>query len=153
MAQEALQKTRGIWITRDNQVPMYYSTWLRERTEEVVGFIPFESSYEPRYIGSVRFLDLSEPNLDFSKYNLTEGLLQNQFYPLGDPDLRPNLMGKGLARRIEFEIAKDLLKKLPKDTPVAIGASSDSHLEYCKRIGIIPWKQMSLCNYVKLLDR
>ena len=156
MAQrETLQKLKGIWITRDDEVPLYYSTWLRERTEEVVGFIPFEHSYDPGYLGSVGFLDLSDPNLDFSRHNLTEGILQNQFYPLGGTALetRPELVGKGLARKIEFEIAKDLLEKLPQDTPVAIGASSDSHKEYCRRIGITPWQQMSLCDYVKLLDR
>ncbi len=79
--------------------------------------------------------------------------MQNKFYPFGDPDLRSELIGKGLARRIEFEIAKDLLEKFPKETYVAIGGSSDSHLEYCKRIETKPWKQTFLCDYVKLLDR
>lgn len=154
MAQiETLQKLKGIWVTRDDKIPFYYSTWLIERAEEVVGFIPFEHTYDPRYLGSVRFLDLSSSDFDFSRNNLYDGLLQNKFYPLGDPELRPGLIGKGLARRVEFEIAKDLLEKLPQDTPVVIGASSDSHKEYCGRIGITPGQQMSLCDYVKLLER
>jgi hypothetical protein len=150
-----VQIQKGIWITRDSEIPLNYETWLRERTREVVGFIPFEHPYEPLYLGSVGFLDLSDPKLDFSRYNLTKGLLQNQFYPLGGDPVsdRPSLVGKGLARRIEFEIAKDLLEKLPRDIPIAIGASSDSHLAYCKRVGLVPWQAMPLEKYVAILSR
>jgi len=45
------------------------------------------------------------------------------------------------------------LKSFPKDTFIAVGASSDFHLEYCQRIGIIPFKAILLCDYVKLLNR
>ncbi len=150
--EEASQKLKGIWIQKEH--PLYYSTWLREISEGVIGFIPFEHSYEPMYLGSVGFLDLGNSELDFSCYNLNKGLLQNQFYPLGGTvhETRPELIGRGLARKIEFEIAKDLSKYFSKDTPIAIGASSDFHLKYCQKIGIVPFKSMSLCDYVELLN-
>ena len=148
--EETFQKTKGIWIQKEN--PLYYSTWLKERQENVIGFIPFEHPYDPMYLGSVGFLDLGEVSI--SSVDLDHGLLQNHFYPFGGTarETRPELVGKGLARRIEFEIAKDLSKSFPEDTPIVIGATSDSHLEYCQRIGIVPFKAMSLCDYVKLLD-
>lgn len=156
MAQkETLQKSKGIWITRDPEIPLNYETWLRERDKDLVAFIPFEHPYEPMYLGSVGFLRIEDfPNF-VNRLNVNHGLLQNQFYPLGGTaqDTRPELLGKGLARKIESEIAQDLSRKLPTDTPVVIGASSDSHLEYCRRLGITPWQQMSLGDYVQLLDR
>ena len=69
----------------------------------------------------------------------------------GEPP-RPLLKGKGLARKIELVIAKDLSKIFTPSTLIAIGAHSDSHLKYCERIGIKPMEQMSLGNYIKLLD-
>lgn len=147
------QKLKGIWITRDDEAPLTYLTWLREKADDLVCFIPFDHPYDARYLGSIRYLDLSNPCFDFSKSGLTEGLLQSHFYPLGGTSLatRPELVGKGLARKIEFEIAKDLLGKFSPVSLVAIGASSDSHLKYCQKVGIVSGKQMHLGDYVKLL--
>lgn len=155
---EPVQEIKGIWIQQDEEYPLGYLTWLREKKDNVIGVIPFEHSYRPTYLGSVTFLNLSDPRLDFShlkeRYNLKKGLLQNKFYPLGGMALyhQTELIGKGLARRIEFEIAKDLSKKFPEETQIVIGASSDSHLEYCKRLGIIPFKSMTLKEYLCLLN-
>lgn len=151
MTPEKIQTKKGIWVRKEN--PLYYETSLRETQRDVIAFIPFEHKYEPMYLGSVGFFNLNDYPLSFSRHNLTKGLLQNKFYPLGGlvHETRPDLLGKGLAKKIEFEIAKELLKHFPEDTLIAIGASSDSHLEYCKRIGIVPFKAMPLKEYVELL--
>lgn len=154
-SQKIAQTRKGIWIQGDSDVPLGYTTWLRERAENVVSFIPFEHPYEPMYLGSVGFLEIKDFPFWISRLKVDQGLLQNQFYPLGGTaqETRPELVGKGLARIIEFEIAQDLSRKLAEDTPIAIGATSDSHLEYCKRVGITPFKVITLKQYAKLLSR
>jgi hypothetical protein len=148
---EQEKKTKGIWIQKENS--LYYSTWLRERKKDIVKFISFEHPYNPMYLGSVGFLDLAKINI--YSVNLKNGLFQNKFYPFGGTvkEIRPKLVEKGLARKIEFEIAKDLLRNFSKDTPIIIGAISDNHLKYCERVGITPFAPMSLEDYTNLLDR
>jgi len=151
--QDKFQKVKGIWIHKEE--PLNYATLFEKINENVIGFIPFDHPYESVHLGGVGFVDLSNPEVDFSGYGLIEGLLQNIFSPFGMNALKIklDLIGKGLARKIEFEIAKDLSKSFPGDTSIAIGASSDSHKVYCERIGFVPFKAMPLSDYVRLLDR
>ncbi len=149
---KVIQTRKGIWIQQDSAIPFSYSTWLREKNKDLVAFIPFEHPYEPIYLGSVSFLRIEDyPNF-VNRLRVDHGLLQNHFYPLGGTeDIRPELFGKGLAKRIESEIAQNLLRRLQADSPIIIGASSDSHLKYCERIGLVPWKVYSLRDYVRIL--
>jgi hypothetical protein len=147
---------KGVWIEKEN--PFYYLTWLSERVDNVIGFLPFKHSHEPMYMGSVGFIkieDLQSERLSKRMGRVNHGLLQNHFYPLGSCiyDKKSEFLGKGLARKIEFEIAKELLKQFPKNLPIVIGASSDSHLAYCERVGFTPFKAMRLDEYVRKLNR
>lgn len=149
---------KGIWIQRNKEdvhLPdLLYETFLREITEDLVAFIPFEHECAPLYLGSVGFLDIGlfikNSGRWQEKLDTYHGLLQNKFYPLGN---RTELCGKGLAQRIEFEIAKDISKTFPEETPIVIGACSEHHLRYCERIGLPPFKPISLKEYVRLLSK
>ncbi len=154
-----LTNEKGIWIEKDRCSANHYTTWLDKKRGKVIGFVPFDHSYEPRYLGSVGFLDISR-ELDrktsiYFRMGVSHGLLQNQFYPLGGTakDIHPDLLGKGLAKRIELAIAKDLLQHFSRITPVVIGATSELHLQYCKRLGFVPFKPMTLEEYFGLLNR
>ena len=150
---------KGIIISRNLDVPkrtLNYSTWLNEgNNEEVIKFIPLEHSYSSSYIGSVGFFEISQYPEWVSRLKVNEGLLQNHFFPFGGfpEETVPELVGKGLAKKIEFEIAKDLSTKFASNTPIVIGATSDSHEAYCRRIGIVPFEVMTLKEYINILSR
>lgn len=150
----ASQDKSGIWINRDS--PLIYQTFLREVTDNLVGFIPFAHPYPERYLGSISFLNMST-----GKYNIpvlssmNKGLVSHHFYPLGGTpsEERPILLGKGLARRIELEVAKDLLIQFPEDTPLAVVATSDNRINYCRKVGLTPFQPMPLREYHDILQR
>lgn len=149
------QTRKGIWIALNNENPLVYETFLSKPKEPVVSFIPFEHTYSKQGLGSIGFLDLSDIRLHISSVNIRQGLFQNHFYPLGSfPDERvPELVGKGLATKIEFEVAKNLASKFHGITPIIIGASSDSHLKYCERVGLVPNYIMTLDEYIAILNK
>jgi len=143
---------KGIWVQHSPEYGICYETSLREETERLVGFVPFEHPYEPRYLGSIKFVDIIK--LGQPLFNLNTGLVQTHFYPLGgDPSLRPELVGKGLARKIELIVAKELLNSFQEGNKVFIPASSESHLAYCKRVGIPPSQVITLNEYLSILSK
>ncbi len=148
----ASQDMSGIWIQRIN--PFQYNTLFRPMSirEGEIGFIPFPHNHEEVYLGSIGFLDMSTGKYQITALpNMSRGLLLNNFFPIGSH--RPNLLGKGLARRIEFEVAKDLLIQFPEDTPMAVGATSPTHLDYCRKVGLTPFQPMPLSQYHDILQR
>lgn len=150
-----LSNQKGIWIRSTPQYGVQYETFLNENPGQTISFIPFENPYGSDYLGSVGFLDVKKFERSFFKRNnidVREGLVQNHFYPLGNPWGRRSLRGKGLARKIEAAVAKDLLTRFPEDTNIIIAASSDSHLAYCRRIGLTPLKVISLEQYNAILE-
>jgi hypothetical protein len=146
---------KGIWIWKDPEIFLCYNTSLEQPNKDSINFFPFEHPYSPGYLGSVGFLDIEEfPNL-MTRAGMKKGFLQNHFYPLGGfPETnRPLLVGKGLAKKIELSVAKDLARQYQLGTLIAIGATSESHLEYCQRIGIIPFNPMTLEEYIQILNK
>ncbi len=144
---------KGIWVSDDNEANdcrIRYSTWLKEPNEKTLEFIQFNHSYDNVYLGGIVFFDLSKTRVEEAG---NKGFLLSQFYPLGgNPYIDyPELVGKGLARRIELSVASDLAKKYPENTPVTIWASSDTHIKYCERVGIKTKEPMTLMEYVKIL--
>ena len=151
----ASQDTSGIFIQRVN--PFQYNTIIRRTGEQdIISFIPFRHNHEVDYLGSIGFLDMSTGQFHISALsNMNKGLLSNHFYPLGGTpsETRPDLLGKGLARRIEFEVAKDLLKQFSEDTPIAIAATSDNRKNYCRKVGLATFHPMPLRQYYDILQR
>lgn len=148
------QDQEGIWINRES--PLIYQTFLREVTENLVGFIPFMHPYSKRYLGSLEFLDMSTGQFHIDALpGMNKGLVSHHFYPLGgDPsETKPELLGKGLARRIELEVARDLLTNFPEDTPIAVVATSKNRINYCRKVGLTPFQQMPLSQYHDILQR
>ena len=92
---------KGIVIYKESQLN-YYTSLNCKGMGIILNFIPFEHPYEELYLGGINFLNLGE--FSYAIHNLTEGLVQNNFYPLGQfPEKqRPLLLHRGLARRIDF---------------------------------------------------
>lgn len=151
-----MTETKGIWIYRELEIdqPLGYLTSLRTMELEQLGFIPFDHHYPERYLGSISFLDIGEVRPSYLR-NIDSGLLQQHFYPLGgEPhSSRPLLLGNGLARKIEHIVAQDLQRNFALDTNIVIGATSTSHLEYCRKIGFPPFQAISLREYSEKLTR
>ncbi|MEK6910321.1 MAG: hypothetical protein AABW82_00950 [Nanoarchaeota archaeon] len=148
------QDTSGIWIER--VAPLIYQTFLREVTDNLVGFIPFVHSYPKRYLGSLEFLDMSTGQFHIDALQgMNKGLVSHHFYPLGGTpsETKPELLGKGLARKIELEIAKDLLIQFSEDTPIAVVATSENRINYCRKVGLTPFQPMPLREYHDILQR
>lgn len=152
------QSKAGIWVRREEGID--YTTLFEETDGEIVGFIPLEKQPVVKniYLGAICFQDLIElyPLVARPPFNTNYGLFQNHFYPLGGEPWHqvPELLGKGLARKIEFEVVKDLLTRFSDNTPIVKDKhTTRSHLEYCKKIGITPFQPMPLREYHDILQR
>ena len=150
--------SKRIWISRSNE-GIIYETSLRDETNSpgFIANIEFPNPYDEEYLGSIQFIDTNECpfRLTSRGFTMNEGLIQNHFYPFGGfvNENKPLLLKRGLARRIELEVSRDLLKRFPETTPLAIGAHEDVHIEYCRKMGIVPYSIITLREHFELLRK
>ncbi|MBP7708499.1 hypothetical protein KA107_02345 [Candidatus Pacearchaeota archaeon] len=147
-------KQKGIWIERFEG--HNYITWLNEEIASSAGFVPFENDYSADRLGLVSFLNLADSTHSYSAQKIKkEGLRQAIFYPLGRSVnyTHPKLLGQDLARKIEIEIAKDLISRLTENSLILIKGNNKFHLKYLEDLRITSMEQMTLGEWLSKLEK